>query len=115
MTGTSDPLLEARALVLHDLGVCGADTALTISLVEDALAGRRWWLDAWPEGAAYIPGLIAQDVQEALLEHVGRWPACPRHRDPDEAHELYVEPALGADPHWVCEKDGRAVAPVGGL
>jgi hypothetical protein len=111
----TDPLLAARALVLHDLGVCGADTPVTVSLVEDVLAKRRWWLEAWPEGAAYIAGLVAQDVQEALLENVGRWPACPRHAEPEDAHELYVEPALGTDPHWVCEKDGSVVAPIGRL
>jgi hypothetical protein len=115
VTDPADPLLLARALVLHDLRVCGADTPLTVSLVEDVLAQRRAWLDAWPAGAPYIAGLVAQDVQEALLENVGRWPACPLHSDTHSAHELYVMPDLGEDPHWVCETDGCVVAPLGGL
>jgi hypothetical protein len=115
VTAGPNPLLAARALVLHDLDVCGAATAEVVSLVEEVLHQRRWWLEAWPAGAEYIPGLVAQDVQEAMLEQVGRWPACPRHQDTEDAHELYVLPELGADPHWVCEKDGRPVAALGQL
>jgi hypothetical protein len=108
-------LLAARALVLRDLAACGADTAAVVSLLEEAVAQRRWWLEAWPDGEPYVAGLVAQDVQEAMLETTGRWPACPRHNGTDEAHELYVQPELGADPHWVCEKDGLVVAPLGRL
>jgi hypothetical protein len=115
VTRSPDPLLAARALVLHDLSACEAETPMTVSLVDEVLSKRRWWLDAWPDGAAYIAGLVAQDVQEALLENVGRWPACPLHDGSGDAHELYVEPALGTDPHWVCEKEGRIVAPLGRL
>ncbi|HEX6920704.1 MAG TPA: hypothetical protein VF314_10770 [Actinomycetes bacterium] len=113
----TDALLAARALVLHDLAARGLESARTVSLVDDVLTHRRWWVEQWPEGAAYVACLVAQDVQEALLETVGRWPLCARHHDDDdqEPHELRVTPDLGEDPHWVCEEDGCVVAPVGAL
>jgi len=54
----------------------------------------------------------AQDVKDALLERMGRWPLCPRCADP---HALDVEPELGPDPHWVCAQAGVKVAAVGSL
>ena len=74
---------------------------------------RRWWVEQWPEGAEYVAGLVAQDVQDALLERYGRWPLCPVCGDGDP-HALDVEPELGPDPHWVCHKAGVKVAAVGG-
>jgi hypothetical protein len=76
------------------------------------VSSRRWWLRQWPDGAPYVSGLLAQDVQDALLETRGRWPLCPRCEEP---HALAVEPELGEDPHWVCEARGDAVAPLGSL
>ncbi len=111
----TDPLLAARADVLHDLAVCGATTPDVVSLVEDVVVQRRWWVAQWPEGGAYVAGQVAQDVQDALLESVGRWPACPHHADGDDAHELRITPDLGPDPHWVCETDGSVVARLGAL
>lgn len=115
----TDALFEARARVLHDLAACGLDTAATVSVVDEVLTARRWWVDQWPEGAAYVACLVAQDVQEALLDRVGRWPRCRLRHDPDddeaEPHELRVSPDLGEDPHWVCEAGGVVVAPVGAL
>jgi hypothetical protein len=112
----TDCLLAARARVLHDLAARGLDSAHTVSIVEDVLTERRWWVQEWPDGAAYVACLVAQDVQEALLESVGRWPLCDLpHKDVDEPHELRVEPDLGDDPHWVCEEEGCVVAPVGAL
>ena len=115
----TDALFAARARVLRDLAAYGLDTPVTVSMLDDVLTSRRWWLDQWPDGAAYVACLVAQDVQEALLEAVGRWPICVRpHIDPDEPvapHELRVAPDLGEDPHWVCEEDGAVVASVGGL
>ncbi|MET9219624.1 hypothetical protein ABZX65_12805 [Streptomyces sp. NPDC003300] len=102
----------ARALVLSDLSARGVAEADIVSLVEDAVSKRRWWLEQWPDGAEYIPGLLAQDVQDALLERYGRWPLCP---DCDDPHALAVEPELGPDPRWVCEARGAVVAPVGAL
>jgi hypothetical protein len=102
----------ARAQVLADLtarDVAGPDV---VSLLEDAVSSRRWWLRQWPDGAGYVPGLLAQDVQDALMETHGRWPLCPHCEEP---HALAVEPELGEDPHWVCEARGEAVAPVGSL
>ncbi len=109
----TDPLLAARAHVLHDLSVCGATTPAVVSLVEDVVAQRRWWVQEWPDGSAYVAGQVAQDVQDALLEILGRWPACPHHAD--EPHELRITPDLGPNPHWVCETDGTVVAPLGAL
>lgn len=114
----TDALLAARALVLHDLAAYGMDNATTVSVVDSVLTERRWWVEQWPAGAAYVACLVAQDVQEALLESVGRWPMCRGAHD-DEGdvapHELRVAPDLGEDPHWVCEEEGAVVAPVGAL
>jgi hypothetical protein len=113
----TDALLAARALVLRDLAAYGMDTAPTVSVVDEVLASRRWWVEQWPEGAAYVACLVAQDVQEALLESVGRWPLCRGHSGAGdvEPHELRVTPDLGEDPHWVCEEDGSVVAAIGDL
>jgi hypothetical protein len=68
----------------------------------------------WPDGADFVAGLIAQDVQDALLDRYGRWPLCPVCGAGD-LHALDVEPELGPDPHWVCHKAGVQVAAVGAL
>jgi hypothetical protein len=118
MAVVTDALLEARARVLHDLAACGLDTAATVSVVDEVLTARRWWVDEWPDGAVFVTCLVAQDVQEALLDQVGRWPVCSLPHDVDDeplAHELRVTPDLGEDPHWVCEEGGVVVAPVGAL
>ncbi|MBT2385452.1 hypothetical protein J7E86_18110 [Streptomyces sp. ISL-11] len=108
-------LHAARALVLADLVAGDVAEADVVSLVEDAVAHRRWWVEQWPEGAAYVVGLIAQDVQDALLERHGRWPLCPVCTDSGDPHALEVEPELGADPHWACAKQAVLVARVGSL
>ncbi|WP_424212482.1 hypothetical protein ACN20G_10540 [Streptomyces sp. BI20] len=104
----------ARALVLADVVASGVEGAHVVSLVEDAVAGRRWWVEQWPDGAEFLPGLVAQDVQDALLDSYGRWPLCPvcGHGDP---HALDVDPELGPDPYWVCSEAGVRVAAVGAL
>lgn len=107
-------LHAARALVLADLAARDVADAGVVSLVEEAVAHRRWWLEQWPEGAEFVAGLVAQDVQDALLERFGRWPLCPVC-DAGDPHALDVEPELGPDPHWVCAKAGVVVARVGGL
>jgi hypothetical protein len=107
-------LHAARALVLADLVAGGVAEADVVSLVEDAVTHRRWWVNEWPEGLPFLAGLVAQDVQDALLERYGRWPLCPVCRDGDP-HALDVRPELGPDPHWVCDKMGVRVAAVGGL
>lgn len=117
----TDAVLAARARILHDLSAYGLDSAPVVSLVEAVLTERRWWVEQWPEGAAFVCCLVAQDVQEAVLDHVGRWPMCAQTHDdedagePVEPHELRVTPDLGEDPHWMCEEDGVLVAPVGAL
>ncbi|PWI45868.1 hypothetical protein [Streptomyces sp. ICBB 8177] len=105
-------LHAARALVLADLQAAGVADADVVSLVEDAVAHRRWWCEQWPQGAGFVAGLVAQDVQDALLERRGRWPLCPTCAEP---HALDVEPELGPDPHWVCGRSGTVVAAVGSL
>ncbi len=112
---SADPLLQARALVLHDLATRGCRGAQWVDLVEDVVTERRWWVEQWPEGADYVAGQVAQDVQDRLLDGGERWPACPRHQDTTEEHELYIEPDLGPDPRWVCVTDGAPVAPLGAL
>ncbi|TXS54160.1 hypothetical protein [Streptomyces sp. t39] len=107
-------LHAARAMVLADLAARDVADADVVSLVEDAVTHRRWWVEQWPDGVAYVTGLVAQDVQDALLERYGRWPLCPVC-DAGDPHALEVEPELGTDPRWVCTKAGAVVAPVGGL
>ncbi|MFC5722532.1 hypothetical protein ACFP1Z_20395 [Streptomyces gamaensis] len=111
-------LHTARALVLADLMAGDDDSAVeadVVSLVEDAVAHRRWWVEQWPEGAGFLAGLVAQDVQDALLERYGRWPLCPVCTEGGDPHALEVEPELGPDPHWACTKQAVLVAPVGSL
>ena len=96
-------LEDAAAAVLRDLGGQHED------VVTRCADERRWWVEQWPDGAQFLPCLLAQDVQEALLDP--SWPLCPEHQD----HALVVEPDLGTDPFWVCERSGLPVAPVGSL
>ncbi|GAA2976687.1 hypothetical protein K388_01274 [Streptomyces sp. KhCrAH-43] len=107
-------LHTARALVMADLAAGDVAEAQIVSMVEDAVTHRRWWVEQWPEGAEFVVGLVAQDVQDALLEKYGRWPLCPVC-DTGDPHALDVEPELGPHPHWVCTKAAVAVAPVGAL
>nr|WP_293775130.1 hypothetical protein [Sporichthya sp.] len=114
---TDEALLDARARVLADLTSTAWANAAAANILDDAVAGRRWWADEWPEGAAYVAGQVAQDVQDALFDAgVGRWPLC-RLCEPDEApvHELRITPELGADPTWICERSGTVAAPLGSL
>jgi hypothetical protein len=111
---SADPLLTARALVLLDLAAQGLVDPHTVSVVEDCVAQRRWWLSQWQAGASYIDGLVAQDVQDALFDEARRWPVCSDCPDPVE-HSLSIEPELGPDPHWVCSDSGAVIAPLGGL
>lgn len=109
-----DPLLSARALVLSDLAWQGLVEPHTVSLLEDSVAQRRWWLEQWRAGAAFVTGLVAQDVQDALLDESTRWPLCTQCPDPVE-HSLAIEPELGPDPRWVCSESGVEIAPLGQL
>ena len=108
-------LHAARGALLHDLTARGIAEAEVVSLLEDAVAQRRWWLEQWPDGAPFVLGLVAQDVQDALLETYGRWPLCRRCSAEGDPQPLGVEPELGPDPHWVCGREGLVVAPVGEL
>ena len=107
-----DPLLAARALVLHDLAARGLAQPAVVSMLERSLSERRWWLSQWPEGAAYVLGLVAQDVQDAVQDTIGRWPRCSSCDSLDE-HDLQISPELGDDPKWLCESSGIVVAPLG--
>lgn len=99
-------LEDAAAAVARDL----ADPAYD-DLVAQAVEQRRWWLEQWADGAPYLLCLLAQDVQEAVRERAPLWPVCAEHGD----HPLFVEPDLGTDPFWVCERSGLPVAAVGSL
>ncbi|MEV7284520.1 hypothetical protein AB0O01_08180 [Streptomyces sp. NPDC093252] len=107
-------LHTARALVLADLAAGEVADADVVSLVEDAVRERRWWVEQWPDGAGFVAGLVAQDVQDALLDRYGRWPLCPVCASGDP-HALEIEPELGPDPHWVCHQAGVKVAALGAL
>lgn len=112
---STDPLLDARARVLHDLTARGLDTATAVDVLEDAVTERRWWVGEWPDGETYVAGQVAQDVQDRLLDGgLGRWPRCTAC-DETDLHELRIEPELGGDPHWLCEKSGIVVAALGEL
>ena len=94
---------------------CSAANPSSVSALEASVTTRRWWASQWEEGKQYVAGLIAQDVQDALLEEAGRWPLC-HACDELDPHALYIHPELGGpDPTWVCENSGIAVAPLGGL
>ncbi|WP_344007972.1 hypothetical protein [Nocardioides lentus] len=115
MGAVEDVVLESRALVLADLEARRMADPFAVSALEDAVASRRWWVEQWPEGAAYVAGLVAQDVQDALLDDVGRWPVC-EGCDDAPTHPLHISPELGGpDPVWVCEETGSVVAALGGL
>lgn len=96
----------ASAAVRRDLADPTRD-----ALVESCVQHRRWWVEQWPDGAQFLTCLLAQDVQEAVQELDPTWPLCTEHGD----HPLAVEPDLGTDPFWVCERSGLPVAPVGSL
>lgn len=114
MTDVDQALLRARAQVLADLQASGAVDATTVSVLEEVVAGRRWWVSEWDQAPAYVAGLIAQDLQDKLLEDRGRWPLCPLCEG--ATHALYIHPDLGGpDPAWVCEETGQQVAPLGRL
>lgn len=110
----ADPLLAARALVLDDLAAQSLVDPHTVSVVEDCIASRRWWLSQWQPGADFIAGLVAQDVQDVLFDEAQRWPLCDTCPDPAQ-HSLRIEPELGADPHWVCSSSGTVIAALGQL
>ncbi|MBC9734886.1 hypothetical protein IBJ60_16840 [Nocardioides sp. zg-578] len=108
--------MNARARVLADLEARRCASADAVSALEDACSARQWWAEQWPQGEVYVAGLVAQDVQDALLETVGRWPLCLRCGADAPEHALYIQPDLGGpDPVWVCEESGEVVAPLGGL
>ena len=109
-------LFDARARVLADLQARHQATAAAVSVLEDAVSDRKWWAEQWPEGEVYVAGLVAQDVQDALLGTVGRWPVCLTCDEDAPVHALYIQPDLGGpDPVWVCEETGRPVAELGRL
>jgi hypothetical protein len=110
-------LLAARAAVVADLVDCDLDSATTVDVVEDAMVARKWWVDHWPAGAAHLTSLVATDVQERLLDDHGlRWPECPLADCAGQpVHSLVIEPELGEDPHWVCERTGVDLGRVGRL
>ncbi|MDN4162604.1 hypothetical protein [Nocardioides abyssi] len=109
-------LMNARARVLADLEARRHATPAAVSALEDACSARQWWAEQWPQGEVYVAGLVAQDVQDALLETAGRWPLCLGCGADAPEHALYIQPDLGGpDPVWVCEESGQAVAPLGGL
>jgi len=109
-------LFDARARVLADLEARQRATPGAVSALEDAVSARTWWAEQWPEGQVYVAGLVAQDVQDALLETEGRWPVCLSCGDDAPQHSLYIQPDLGGpDPVWVCEGTGEPVAALGQL
>lgn len=108
-------MLTARALVLRDLSSHQLDVPAAVDVLDAAVSERRWWVEQWPDGAEFVAGQLAQDVQDRLLDAgLGRWPRCASC-DETATHELRIEPELGPDPHWVCEKSGITVAPLGAL
>ncbi|MGH3386627.1 MAG: hypothetical protein ACRDO1_18765 [Nocardioidaceae bacterium] len=109
-----DPLITARAQVLHDLQARRHADSASVSALEESVSHRGWWLSQWPDGREFVAGLVAQDVQDALFDSVGRWPLCTACDILDQ-HSLTIEPELGADPHWVCPESGIVVSPLGAL
>ena len=107
--------LSVRAAVLADLQARQRASSQAVSVLEDALEQRQWWAEQWPEGEVYVAGLVAQDVQDAVVDSGGRWPECLGCLDLP-GHALHIQPDLGGpDPVWVCEESGTAVAELGRL
>jgi hypothetical protein len=106
-----EALADARARLLHDLAATTPTTPAVVDVLEDVLTERRSWAAPWPDGAAFLTCLVAQDLQESLAEIIGRWPNCRL----DGGHQLHVEPDLGENPRWVCESCAAVAAPIGGL
>jgi hypothetical protein len=109
-----DPLLVARARALHDLEVRGMADPTGVSVLEEAVSQRRWWLSQWAQGAEFVAGLVAQDVQDQLFDAGVRWPRCTACEE-TALHSLSLEPELDPDPRWVCAESGIEVAPLGSL
>ena len=82
MAAVTDALLRPAPGCCTTSRRCGLDTAATVSVVDEVVTARQWWVDEWPDGAAFVTCLVAQDVQEALLDQVGRWPLCSVVHDP---------------------------------
>ena len=85
---SDDVVMRARALVLHDLEATGVADPATVSVLESALADRGWWLEQWAEGRDFVVGLVAQDVQDALLRDQRPLAAVPRLRPARAARAL---------------------------
>ena len=75
-------LFDARARVLADLAARDHASPAAVSALEDAVEQRKWWAEQWPEGAQYVAGLVAQDVQDALFETRRPVAGLPRLRRP---------------------------------
>ena len=104
------------ALAAAAEAVCRDLPAQHVAVLAAAVEERAWWLSQWEEGAAYVLGLLAQDVQESVHADDPDWPACTEVSCPAHlAHALFVEPDLGADPFWTCHRTGLPVAAVGRL
>jgi hypothetical protein len=111
-----DLLFSSRARVLADLQAREMASPLAVSALEEAMAARRWWAEQWPDGEAYVAGLVAQDVQDALVDAGHRWPSCVGCPPELPLHPLHITPELGGpDPHWRCEETGQTVARLGEL
>lgn len=101
--------------MLADLSARRQATPDLVSVLEDAVAARRWWAEQWPEGEIYVAGLVAQDVQDAAVDAGHRWPLCLGCTDLPE-HALHIHPDLGGpDPVWICEESGQTIAELGRL
>ncbi len=109
-----DRLLAARARTLHDLAARGLADVYGVSILEEAVSARRWWVAQWAAGADFVDGLVAQDVQDALFDVGTRWPRCTVC-DTALEHSLTLQPDLDPDPRWVCTESGTVVAALGRL
>ena len=121
--GLGFPLVYALLLSLSSFTLLKPKLQPFVGLenFRSVMAGEYFWNSVWitikysavTVAGEFVLGLVAQDVQDALLEKYGRWPLCPVCED--DPHALEVEPELGAEPHWVCAKAAVIVAPVGAL
>jgi hypothetical protein len=76
-------------------------------MLEKSLSERAVVAVAVPEGAAYVLGLVAQDVQDAVQDTIGRWPRCTSCDVPRRARAA-GHPELGDDPKWLCESSASS-------
>ena len=97
-------MLELLARDLSATKAASFRDAIPVTVLEV----REWWEWFLDHDIAALTEKVVGDVQQDLMDTFvdTSWPACPRHPN----HPLWYH-----DEAWYCERDGEALAPLGGL